>query len=135
MIIISRGSIYLWKSYEFEDGTCKDKYWISLTCTVNGVPVYAVLPTSQYDKHYKYNEQRCYDTVILEANESQFFPKKTVIDLKNIRKEDPILLKKAIKENRLSYIGQLEQEILERIKIEIENAYTLPQELIDDLTC
>lgn len=134
MTIILRGSIYLWKSYNFEDGTTKDKYWLALTCTVNGNPIYAVLPTSQY-KHYEHNESRCYDTIIIEENESTHFPKKTIIDLKNVRQENKSALDNAIQTNQFIYVGQLEEDIMNKIKNAIENAYTLPQQLIDNLTC
>lgn len=134
MTIIVRGSIYLWKSYNFEDGTSKDKYWLALTCTINGNPIYGVLPTSQY-KHYKHDESRCYDTVIIEKNESEHFTKKTIIDLKNIRKENKSTLDDAINTGKFIYIGLLEESIMDKIKDTIENAYTLSQELIDDLTC
>lgn len=136
MTIISRGSIYLWKMYDFEDGEKpKDKYWLALSCVVNGNPIYAVLPTSQYEKHYKYKDDMLHDTVIIEVGECQYFPKRTVIDLKNIRKENPEKLKSAIEGSRFVYIGQIEEGIMERINDAIENAYTLPQQLIDDLFC
>lgn len=136
MTIISRGSVYLWKMYDFEDGgKAKDKYWLALTCVVNGSPIYAVLPTSQYDKHYKFNPDNCHDIVIIEVGECQYFPKKTVIDLKNIREENSIKLQNAIENARFTYIGQLEQNIMDRIADAIENAYTLPQALIETLTC
>jgi len=136
MTIISRGSIYLWKMYDFEDGgEPKDKYWLALTCIVNGSPIHAVLPTSQYDKHYKYNPDNCYDTVVIEVGECEYFSKKTVIDLKNIREENPDKLKSAIEGSRFFYVGQLEKTIMDRINDAIEDAYTLPSYLIDALTC
>lgn len=136
MTIISRGSIYLWKMYDFEDGgESKDKYWLALSCVVNSNPTYAVLPTSQYEKHYIYRADMLHDTVIVEVGECQYFSKRTVIDLKNIRKENSEKLKSAIEGSKFVYIGQIEQEIMDRINDAIENAYTLPQQLIDDLLC
>lgn len=134
MTIILRGSIYHWKSYQFEDGSFKDKYWLALTCTINGKPIYAVLPTSQY-KHYKNNKVMLHDTVIIEDNESEYFSKKTIIDLKNIREENKSNLDKAISDGKFTYIGQLEQSIMDKIKEAITNAYTLPRQVIDNLTC
>ena len=76
-----------------------------------------------------------HDTVIVEVGECQYFSKRTVIDLKNIRKENLEKLKNAIEGSKFVYIGQIEQGIMDRINDAIENAYTLPQQLIDDLLC
>ena len=58
---IARGSVFVWFDYVFEDGSKKDKYIMTLNCnvkdsktnTVKTSRIYIVLPTSQYDKHYK----------------------------------------------------------------------------------
>lgn len=126
IIHIKRGSVYKWYEYPFEDNdTAKDKYWITLNCEINGFPMNAILPTSQWNNHYYLREENMIDTIVFEANESQFFNKKTIIDLKNIVLEEEEQVKEGIKENFLKYLGELETNLFQRIEKAIEYAITI----------
>ena len=116
----------MWHEYPFEDAdSSKDKYWITLNCKINDFPINAVLPTSQWDNHYYLKEENMIDTVILEANESKFFNKKTIVDLKNIVSEDEERVNEGIECNMLNYLGELESTLFQRIEEAIRNAITL----------
>ena len=117
----------MWHEYPFEDDNdnSKDKFWITLNCEINGFPMNAVLPTSQYTNHYYTREENLIDTVIFEANESQFFYKKTIIDLKNIILEEEEQIREGIEQNFLKYLGELEPHLFQRIEKTIQNAITL----------
>lgn len=143
---IARGSVFVWFDYAFEDGSKKDKYIITLNCkvkdsitnTVKTSHIYIILPTSQYDKHYKDNPPNLLDTVILEPSECRFFNKedtKTVIDLKKIIFKEMDSLKEDISEKKLKFLGLIESIILKKIEDEIENAFTISQENKDILLC
>jgi hypothetical protein len=134
-VLIVRGGIYHWQSFQFEDQTQRDKYFIALNCEIDSEPFWLVLPTSQYEKHYQGKPQRLVDTLVLEPLESQHFSKKTIIDLKNLKDVCPNELQNAIKQQKVSYVGLLEETILERLEQTIENALTLSPALIDQLLC
>lgn len=134
-VLIVRGGVYHWQSFQFENLTRRDKFFISLNCEIDSEPFWLVLPTSQYKKHYLGQPQHLVDTLILEPFESQLFSKKTVIDLKNLKDVCPNELQKAIKKQKVTYVGLLEKAILERLEQTIEQAFTLSPALIDQLLC
>ena len=84
-----------------------------------------MLPTSQWNNHYYSKEDNMIDTIILEASESKFFKKRTIIDLKNIVLEDEEQVKEGIECNLLKYLGELEPTLFQRIEEAIKNAITL----------
>jgi len=123
---ITRGSVYLWYEYPFVDSDdVRDKYWITLNCKINDFPINAILPTSQWNNHHYSREENLIDTVIIERGESNFFNKKTVIDLKNILIEDEIRIRDGIENNFLQYQGELESDIFLRIESAIQSAITI----------
>lgn len=130
-----RGGVYHWQSFQFEDQTQRDKFFISLNCEIDSKPFWLVLPTSQYEKHYQGKPQRLVDTLVIEPLESQFFQKKTVIDLKNLKDVCPNELQNAINQQKVTYVGLLEKAILERLEQTIEHAFTLSPAFIDQLLC
>lgn len=130
-----RGGVYHWQAFQFEDKTKRDKFFISLNCEIDSDPFWLVLPTSQYEKQYLNYSQRLIDTLVLEPDESQYFPRKTVIDLKNLKDVCPTELQQAINQQKVRYIGLLEIAILERLEQTIEKAFTLSPALIDQLLC
>lgn len=134
-VLIVRGGVYHWQSFQFEDQTQRDKFFISLNCEINSEPFWLVLPTSQYKKHYQGQPQRLVDVLVLEPLESKLFPKKTVIDLKNLKDLCPNELLNAINQQKVTYVGLLEEAILERLEQIIEQAFTLSPTLIDQLLC
>jgi len=134
-VLIVRGGVYHWRSFQFEDQTQRDKFFISLNCEIDSEPFWLVLPTSQYEKHYQGQPQRLVDTLVLEPLESQLFPKKTVIDLKNLKDVCPNALQNAINQQKVTYVGLLEEAILKRLEQTIEQALTLSPALIEQLLC
>lgn len=143
---ITRGSVFVWFDYAFEDGGKSHKYIITLNCkvkysttnTVKTSNIFIVLPTSKYKKHYENNNANLLDTVVLEPLESKYFKyddEKTVIDLKKVVFKEVDSIKEAIKDNRLKFLGLIEPAILEKIENEIENAFTISQEDKDRLLC
>jgi hypothetical protein len=72
MFLIQRFGVYHWKSFEFEDNTQKDKYFITLNCKLNDMEIALVLPISQIEKYQKF-KNRIIDTVIINQNESKYF--------------------------------------------------------------
>lgn len=131
-----QGAVYYWKSYRFENEQTQDKFCIILSCKIGNYPVYVVLPTSQFDKHYKNRQDRLIDTVIIKANECKYFTQPvTVVDLKQIRKEEEEEIDKAVKEGKLEYRGILEERIIRRIKTAVENSETVSGEVINAILC
>ena len=124
---IERGSIYYWTEYHFNENEedNRNKYWITLNCKVNDFPMNIVLPTSQVDKSYYDNPQNMRDTIVIEATESKYFHKKTLIDLKNIIHERQTIIEEAWEAGYLKYEGKLESYLFERIEHAIQNAITL----------
>ena len=132
MIIIYRFGVYHWKSFKFEDNTSKDKYFIALNCKINDIEISVVLPTSQIQK---YNSKRLIDTIFIKANESQFFTKDTIIDLKNIKIIDKNRLDNALQQNKINYLGKLEDNLIKRIETAIIEAITLSNIERNKLLC
>jgi len=124
---IVRGSIYYWTDYAFneheEDN--RNKFWITLNCKVNDFPINVVLPTSQGDNHYYSNPGNMQDVVIIEAKESGYFYKKTIIDLKKIAHESKDKIEEAWEDGYLKYKGNLEEHLFGRIEKAIEDAITI----------
>ena len=114
-------SVYHWKLFPFEDKSQKDKFLICLN--YNNENIYAVLPTSRADKFY--TEAALTDVVSIEANESKYFKKLTIIDLKNIKEVSELKLKKAWGDGQIEYLGLLEDYL---IKKAIKDAVTISPE-------
>jgi len=68
ILFINRFGVYHWNEYLFEDKSSKDKFWISLTCTINQKEYHAILPTSKVDKH----KFRSTDIYIIEEGKSKY---------------------------------------------------------------
>lgn len=124
---ITRGSIYYWNDYSFNDNEIdnRDKFWITLNCEANGFPINVVLPTSQANGHYYSDTSNLIDTVVLEKDESQYFQKRTIIDLKNITHEHKDDIEEAWEAGYLQYLGELESQLFNRIEDGIRNAITI----------
>jgi hypothetical protein len=139
-IFIYRWGVYHWKDFRFPNGTSKNKYWIALVCRVidpknnSEELIPSLIPTSQWEK-YQSHSQWLIDTVVLEPKESQFFPKKTVIDLKNIQWVKKDLIFKALEDKKLTHLGTLEKEVIQKIEEAIENSVTLSWKDIKILLC
>ena len=134
MFFIQRFGVYHWKSFEFEDNIKKDKYFITLNCKLNDKDIALVLPTSQVEK-YKRFENRLIDTIIIKANESKFFSKDTLIDLKNIKYFEAIAIYEAVEKSKINYLGLLETCLCDRIEKAIKEAFTLSPKLKKQLLC
>ena len=141
---IARGSVFMWFQYTFEDGSQKDKYIITLNCNIKNSNlntfkndyIYAVLTTSQYKKHYENNSDNMIDVVIVNKGECRFFKEeKTIIDLKKIIFKETESFKKAIKDEKLKFLGLLEPDILKKIENEVEEAFTISSEYKNILLC
>lgn len=124
---IERASVFHYRDFQFNDGSSKDKFIITLNCKIFDDEVSFVLPTSQTTKSFYQDSKNLEDVVTIEKNESQFFHKRTFIDLKNIREEDFEFFEEAFKIGNLNFLGKLEDDIFERIESTIRNS-----ELIDD---
>jgi len=124
---ITRGSIYHWTAYSFneDEEDNRNKYWITLNCNPNDFPINIVLPTSQANGRYYSNPNNLIDTVVIEENESVFFHKKTIIDLKNITHEHQNDIEEAWNDGYLKLQGELESDLFDRIKEGIRNAVTI----------
>lgn len=131
ILFINRFGVYHWKQYIFEDGSSKDKYWISLNCSINQKEYHAILPTSRIEK-YKFN---MIDTCIIEANQSQYFKVATLLDFKNIKINPKIEIEKAFACGNFEYLGLLEKELQGEIENVIRNSVTLSEILINALLC
>lgn len=124
MLLINRLSIFHHKDFEFEDGSSKDKYILTLNCNVHGKDVSFILPTSNVTTYEK-NSNLKYDTVFIQPSESQFFSKTTVIDLKQIQSRPRASFEEKHQKGLLTYKGVLEADIAIRIENTIRNAITL----------
>jgi len=134
MFFIQRFGVYHWKSFEFEDNTKKDKYFITLNCKLNDRDIALVLPTSQVEKYNQF-PSRLVDTIIINSNESRFFKKNTLIDLKNIKYFEAIAIYEAVEQGKINYLGLLEKDICDRIEKAIQEAITLSKKLKNQLLC
>ena len=136
LLVVNRFGVYHWNDYTFNDDTSiKDKYWIALNCTINQKKYYAILPTSQYEKYNKQNKFILTDTIILNPSESEYFSKKTVLDLKNLKTNSIDEIRNAFELNKFKYLGVLEKEIQNSIINTIKNAETLSNKTIKILLC
>ena len=134
MFFVQRFGVYHWKSFEFEDNTSKDKYFITLNCKLNDKEIALVLPTSQVKKYQKF-KNRLIDTIIIKENESKFFKKETLIDLKNIKYFESPIIYDAVERDKINYLGLLENKICERIEKAVKEAFTLSPKLKKQLLC
>jgi len=131
VLFINRFGVYHWTEYVFEDGSSKDKYWISLNCTINQKEYHAILPTSKVEKH-KLNK---IDTFVIDEKRSQYFTKPTLLDFKKLKIDKKDVIEKAYQDSKFKYLGLLEKEIQSDIENSIINSETLSQILIDKLLC
>ena len=134
MFFIQRFGVYHWESFEFEDNTKKDKYFITLNCRLNDKDIALVLTTSQIEKYQKF-KNRLIDTIIINANESKFFKKDTLIDLKNIKYFEAVAIYDAVEKGKINYLGLLEEELIKRIEKAIKEAITLSNKIKRQLLC
>ncbi len=140
MFLVYRWGVYHWTDFRFQDGSSKNKFWIALVCKIidpkdgSEVKIPSLIPTSQWEK-YENHPNRLIDTVILEPGESQFFPKKTILDLKNIQwvREKDLYI--AIHTGRLTFKGTLEEDICRKVEHAIREAETLSPRDIRVLLC
>jgi len=136
LLVINRFGVYHWRDYTFsDDRTIKDKYWISLSCSINQKEYHAILPTSQYERYSDKNKFILIDTVILEPLQSEYFKKKTILDFKNLKTNSADEIKKAFKSNKFQYLGLLEDDIQNAIIKTIKNAETLSTKIVKKLLC
>ena len=139
-ILIYRWGVYHWEDFRFPDGSSKNKYWIALVCRIinskNGSEqlIPSLIPTSQWEK-YSSNPQWLIDTVVVEPEESQFFSKKTILDLKNIQWVEETTIYQALQKGKLTYQGTLEETIIQEVESAIRNAETLSLRDIKILLC
>ena len=75
------------------------------------------------------------DTIRIVPGESRFFSRETIIDLKNIQWNSEELINKAIQNEKLKYIGKLEDSIVKKIEQAIEEAETIPSKIKKFLLC
>lgn len=134
MIFLQRFGVYHWQAFPFSDGSDKDKYFIALNCTLKDQQISLVLPTSRYEK-YQGNSIYLRDTVIIEEATSQYFHKKTVIDLKNIQNLAQARIQQAIVHGKVNYLGLLETKFCQEIEKIIENSMLLSPIHIAQLLC
>ena len=134
MFFIQRFGVYHWEKFAFEDNTSKDKYFITLNCTLNDVDIALVLPTSQIEKYQKF-KNRLIDTIIIKENESRYFKKQTLIDLKNIKYFEAVAIYEAVEKGKITYLGLLEEHISKRIEDAIKLAITLSPKVKKALLC
>jgi len=133
-IIINRFGVYHWSSFEFDNKTSKNKYFIALNCSFNEIEFCVLLATSQVEKYQRF-QNRLIDTIFIEKNKSRYFKVDTIIDLKNIQTIETKKFQKAIYENKINYLGLIEEDIKEKIIKTIKNAKTLSKIIKNKLLC
>lgn len=138
-LFIKRFSVYYWKDYEFQDNNKeRNKFIITLNCEANEFPLSIILPTSKDDEYFYSQPKNLIDCVLFDIGESEFFTykkNKTIVDLKNIYKEDKEFITAAHQENELIFKGILEVDLQNRIIQAIEDSITLDEYEIDKLLC
>jgi len=134
MIFLQRFGVYHWQTFTFSDGSERDKYFIALNCTLKDQQIPLVLPTSRYEKYHG-NEIYLRDTVVIEGMQSEYFHRKTVIDLKNIQHLTKINIEQAIQNGKVNYLGLLEDQFCQEIEQVIENSMLLSPVAIAQLLC
>jgi len=136
-LYIERCTVFRWSDYTFQDiGEIKDKYWVTLNCKINDFPINVILPTSQFGNHYYQNPINLIDCIIINEGDSKYFTaEKTILDLKNIIKEEEFIIKEAYEEGYLVKLGPLEDTICHKIEYTIKNSDLLEQYVIDELLC
>ena len=136
-LIIERCTVFMWEDYTFSDtGEKRDKYWVTLNCKINDFPINVILPTSKYGNHHYSNPINIMDCVIINRGESKYFSAdKTILDLKNIVKEEEWSIKLAYEDGYLRELGALEDAICRRVEKTIEDSELLEPYKIDELLC
>jgi hypothetical protein len=71
----------------------------------------------------------------VKPEESQFFSKKTILDLKNIQWVEETTIYQALQKGKLTYQGTLEETIIQELESAIRNAETLSLRDIKILLC
>jgi len=131
ILFINRFGVYHWSEYIFEDGTSKDKYWISLNCTINQEEYFAILPTSKVEK----NKFNTIDTFTIKEKSSKYFKVQTLLDLKKLKINKKDEIEKAYQNDKFIYLGLLEKELQDEIEKCILDSDTLSEDLINRLLC
>jgi len=136
-LYVERCTVFKWYDYTFhETGEIRDKYWITLNCKINDFPINVILPTSQYNNNYYTNPINLIDCIIINKGESQYFDaEKTILDLKNIIKEEKYTIEEAYQDKYLIRLGSLESDICSKIEDTIKNSDLLEQHIINKLLC
>lgn len=138
-LYIKRFSVYYWRNYEFHDASDeRDKFIITLNCSVNEFPLSIILPTSNGAGAYYSNPLNLTDCVIIKSGESEFFTykdKNTIVDLNNIQTESKDIIETVHSEGELEYKGILEIDLQERIIQAIENSELIDGYLKDMYLC
>lgn len=131
-VSLKRGSILLWKNYEFSDGSKKNKLVLLLSNCIKNKCFIVVLPTSQI-QHYVEGSREMIDTIAFPKGSSTFFKTDTIIDLKSV---DPIKVQRLVphlSSRAAQKIGELDEIDWEKIRAAVENAQTLSQRVIEIL--
>lgn len=138
-LFIERFSVFYWENYEFHNGSPeRNKFIITLNCSVNEFPLAIILPTSKEDGAFYSNPVNLIDCVIINIGESTFFTyrdKNTIVDLRNICTEDKDIIQTVHEEGELQFQGILEIALQDRIIEAIEESLTLDKYLIDKYLC
>lgn len=116
----------------------RNKYIITLNCSVNEFPLTFILPTSKDDGTFYSNQKNLIDCVIIKTGESKYFTYKdnnTIVDLRNINTEDQSIIEAVHEEGELQFQGILEPELQDRITKAIEDSLTIEEYLIDKYLC
>ena len=121
-------------SVAISDINLKNK--LTLNCKINDFPISVILPTSKYGNHYYSNPINLKDCVIINQGESKYFnAEKTILDLKNIVKEEEYIIKEAYEDGFLIKLGPLEEHLCLRLEQAIKNSELLEQYVINELLC
>lgn len=129
-VSLRRGSILLWKDYQFSDGNKKDKLVLLLSDCVKNKCFVVVLPTSQI-QHYVAGSREMVDTVAFPKGSSTFFKTDTIIDLKSVILVEVEKLVPHLRSKVAKKIGELDVSDWENICNVVTNAQTLPQRVIE----
>jgi len=139
VLFIKRFSVFYWVNYEFHDGSEeRNKYIITLNCSVNEFPLTIILHTSKDDGAFYSNQKNLIDCVVIKTGESEFFTYKdnnTIVDLRNINTEDQSIIEAVLDEGELQFQGILEQELQDRITKAIKDSLTIEEYLTDKYLC
>lgn len=128
-----KGDVLRWDKFVFDPQSpkrVKDSYFILLSGRLGNGIFIAIRPTKEFD--FYRSRRNLIDTIVLSARESRFFPKQTILDLKQLI---PLNVEDIVEKfgSAVKRLGRLEESVMIRLDSAVINAKTLQPDIIQTI--